>query len=809
MPEPSDHHRPRASVLLRAAPLAILLVATAIAYFNADHEELLFDSTQSDLLAKPARHWSETFHDFWRTPLKPGQQLTYVTFALNFLLNRAMGLDGLDVTGFVVFNVLLHGLNACLVYLLIRSILRQVDPQGPPPVLLPLGIALLFAVHPIHVGSVTYIMQRRSTMASTFYLTAVLLFLRARRTFETRMALRQAWGRFAACAFAILLCFWLGCRSKEIALTLPLTLILVEFCLRANRWSAGRFWTYALGGVFAYFVLMLGGLWAIGRLNVQTMELSAYGERITWGVWQHFLTMCGVLAQYLRLLIVPAPRWLCLDHPAEISTGVLDHAAGLAILLHAVLIGLGFAAIRRRYVLAGVGILWFYAVQAPYMFLPQKEFFVEYKAYLPSVGIMLVLAEGCLRSSRFIGARTQLAVINVAAVVLIIITHQRNALFDSSYAFWSDIAAKNPRHYRPHDNLGSALLHMGRLDDAEKEYTESLKYWPGNASCLNNMGMLCLKRDQLAQAEAYFRKAIASWPASQAAHFNLGVVYWKQGKKELAEQYYRKTIQLNPDHEEAWNNLAGVLLIAGRDEEAIACYRKVLELRPDNASACKSLLDLLIKVNRVDEALDFYPRRLRLIGDSAAARNELGAALFRAGRTAQAIEQFDAASRLDPSDAQPWFNAGTAFLSEKRYAEAASRYETVLRLKPDHAEAHNRLGYALEQLGRTDEARAHYAEAVKLRPQDPIACWNLAEILQKAGESERALDLYERVCRLQPDHARAHEKAADLLWSLGRRSEAAAHYQHVLRLEPDNARVKARAVPATAPATASTPGGDS
>jgi tetratricopeptide (TPR) repeat protein len=763
---------PGRSPVQRLLPPLLLLLITAVAYVNSDHPEFLFDSDQADLLAHPARHGWETWRDFWRDPVRPGQQLTYLTFALNHAVNRALDLDGLDVTGYLVLNVLLHGINACLLWLLIRSFLRQLEPDRwehgstkkaltrptPEPVWVPALIAALFALHPVHTASVAYIMQRRSTMATTFYLAAVLLLLRARRPGgQTRIL------RLVAYALGILLCFWLACRSKEIALTLPLTLLLVEFCLRAPlRWSTRRYWMLVGGGVLLYVMLMLVGLYAIGRLDLRSLELSAYGEPITWGVWPHFLSMCLVVVEFWKRLLLPLPQWLCMDHPATIATSLLDQGAGLAMLLHLVLVGAAFVAVRRGYVLAGLGILWFYAVQVPYMILPQSEFFVEYKMYLPSVGLFLVLAEIVRRLHGRVSERRQVAVLAAIAAVLFVATVRRNVVFQNAYNFWSDVLAKNPHHYRPHSNLGAILFEMGRYEEAEAHLLTALRYRPGGSAALSNLGLLRVEQKRFEEAVQCFQLAIASWPEGPNAHYNLGNAWGELDKFELAEAEYRLAIKLDPDHELAYNNLAGLLVQAGRQEEALQCYLQALQLNPRHATICRNLINLLMKLGRLEEAVRWYARYLQLIPPDAALHNEYGAALFKAGRAPEAVQQFTRASELDAAFPQPRLNLGTVLLSQHKYSEAATAFEAALRLDPRHATAHNRLGYALEQLGRKDDAKQHYKQAAELAPDDPIACWNYAEMLREEGDSSAALELYRRVVNLQPDNLEAQQRVRSL-----------------------------------------------
>src|SRR5512140_3800128 len=107
--------------LHRAAVLVLLVAASSIAYLNADHDELFFDDAAGDLILNPLTgSLHDAFLAFWQSPLRPGEQLSRLTFALNSTFNQAVGLPRLEVTTFLAFNVMVHALNVCLVYLLMQ-----------------------------------------------------------------------------------------------------------------------------------------------------------------------------------------------------------------------------------------------------------------------------------------------------------------------------------------------------------------------------------------------------------------------------------------------------------------------------------------------------------------------------------------------------------------------------------------------------------------------------------------------------------------------------------------------------------------
>ena len=127
-------------------PVVLLVVVSCCAYLNADHEEFLFDSAAGAIENHHTRDLAGTTAWLLRHPFSPDAQLAHVTLALNYAVNRALGLKGFEVTTFLIFNVMVHALNACLVFFLLRALLQRVEPGPSLPTWVPLVPALLFAI---------------------------------------------------------------------------------------------------------------------------------------------------------------------------------------------------------------------------------------------------------------------------------------------------------------------------------------------------------------------------------------------------------------------------------------------------------------------------------------------------------------------------------------------------------------------------------------------------------------------------------------------------------------------------------------
>ena len=635
----------------RVLPLVLLMAAACCAYLNAGHEEFLFDSAAGTIERPYVRDLSEAVESLFRAPWRPGGQLTYFTFALNYAVNRALGLPGFEVTGFLVVNVVVHALNGCLVFFLIRVVLQRVDKGRSRSVWIALVPALLFAVHPVQASSVAYIIQRRGTLATMFYLLGVLAYLRARdfpaagraerrtgrgaRKAPSGRARAWPWRRVLLAA-AVPLCYWLSFRSKPLGLSLPLAILALEFCLRApDRQALRRYLGWMAAGVVATVVGMFAFLWAHDLFDPAGMSIKYWGEAEGWGPWTHFLTESRVFLHYGKLLILPLPRWSCIDHQFPLSTHAGEHYAFVAVVVHGVLLALALVGAWKGRTLAAAGLLWFYIALIPYVVLPQQEVFVEYKTYLPSVGLALILAEG-LRLMRFrVPFAAQVTGVALLAGALLATTVSRNVIYRSTFNLWEDAVRKSPGHARPYTNLGMSLTDLGRYDEAVDTLEKSLRLNPKSYKAHNNLGNALLKSGQPAEAISHYAEAVRLKPDFAEAHNNLGFALAGLGRWDEAVAHFEKAIEIDPYFCRGYNNLGTARAREGRREEARRLFRQAIEIDPDYAEAHGNLGNTLAEAGQFDQAIRHYHAALRLKPDLAEARRNLARALLDSKKQAQ------------------------------------------------------------------------------------------------------------------------------------------------------------------------------
>ena len=351
--------------------------------------------------------------------------------------------------GFHAANIALHAANAVLLYLIGRRLIPRIcQTRVRNYSLLP---ALLFALHPMQTEAVTYISGRSSSLMATFYLGAILAYLRG------------AHWRWSCLLFVLAL------ATRETAVTLPAALLLIEVCRRSDWRTIARRQAphWALLGAGALVVL----------LNQRYWDLLAYGygERT---LHDNLLTQIGAVSYLIWHLVSLSD--LNIDPALPTITEWTATLAVQALLLLA-LLATGVLNIRRRPLLA-FGILWFFLQLAPTnSVVPRIDAVNDRQVYLACWGLFFAL-------------NTLIEWPRVVAIALSLVfagaSIMRQADYFDEITLWEASVRSSPWNARAHNNLGYAYYEAGRKDDARREYRAALFWDPGFEKARGNLVML-------------------------------------------------------------------------------------------------------------------------------------------------------------------------------------------------------------------------------------------------------------------------------------------------------------------------------
>ena len=500
----------------------------------------------------------------------PLRFITNLSFAFNIYL------AGFATWSFHVVNLLIHILTSFVVFNLTLSILNTPSMKDRVPSaqqnLFALVAALLFIAHPVQTEGVTYIVQRLTSMATLFYLTALWMYL------KTRLG-NPRYYRLALC-FTVVAMF-----TKEISSTLPFAILLSELFFfppstadplgkKLLRWIpfAACLLIIPLFYSMNSYVLTRTG----GSLSVFPTVTNSISR------WDYLLTQFRVERTYLRLLFFPVKQ--CLDYDYRLSSGWgdLDSWAAFSLLFSVFVLSLAFFKKNR---LLTFGVVWFFlTLSVESSLIPLSDVIYEHRLYLPMFGFVLFLTS--LLWTLFRSVKWFTAISLSIIVVFASMAYIRNEVWQNPFTLWGDAAKKSPHKWRPYCSLG--LAYAGELKDVKTAilfFNKALKAGSYTSVLLANMASAYSQLGN-AKASAYYQKQALAYADSEAYH-SRGVLDYNQvvflrHEKKIPEAIdsLKKAIRANPEDHFFYVQLGELYAEAGQKDDAIVSFRKAIALAP-------------------------------------------------------------------------------------------------------------------------------------------------------------------------------------------------------------------------------------
>jgi protein O-mannosyl-transferase len=495
------------------------------------------------------------------------------------LLARAFGLQAM---AFHAGSVLLHAAVCLLVALGARHL---VPKDGADNDAAALGAGLFFAVYPAHAEAVAWVGGQADLLAALFVLLATLAYLSGIRSgFQKPKAKIQN--------LSGPVCYLLACLSKETGAAL----ILVLFAIEASEWrregspgaalrrGAARLAPYALV-LAVYLVLRVNALGGFAPRH--------YG--VTASLAGAVAFAGALLARYLGFLLAPLAPQVLVSVP---NPGLLSLAA-LAGLFAATLAVAGLAAAvwngrARREIVLPLAFIFAFLLPVLASNSIGGAHFAERYLYLPSVGLAWLAGLLWSRVARALPAagtarRAVTAFALVDLLVLGAVAWERSTIYRDDLALFTEAARGNPGNEIARNNLGRALYHEGRLDEAEREYREALRLRPGSVAPLSNLAILYERRGQTAKAKAAFEETLRRSPTHAAAAVHLARFRLAEGDTAGAARSLDALLAAGGESYDALVERAGLWLREGRPEKAVPLLERAVAAFPDQRKGRKML----------------------------------------------------------------------------------------------------------------------------------------------------------------------------------------------------------------------------
>ncbi len=581
---------------------------------------------------------------------KPGKRNTLyrpvpmLTFAVNWYAGNG------KVWGFHFVNVSIHLINAIFLYLSISALLQTpaIDNKTKENAyFVALFASAFWAINPIHVNTVTYIVQRMAAMAAMFYISGIYFYLKGKLE-----PVKLKKGLFFTACF---LSFLLGMGSKENAVLMPISIILIEFIFFKRIESVAQKKHFIIAtAVVSISIGLLGALVFLKNSNPLSF-LSWYDKR-PFTLIERLMTEPRVVIYYLTQIFYPTPDRFSIDHIVSISKNLITPWTTLPSIF--VIFAAVFISIKKmaQWPILSFSILFFFINHLIESSIIGLELVFEHRNYLPSFFLFLPVAVGINRLLNNYKNKKSYLYVSISIFISLLIaaigmgTYIVNMDWKTEKALWSKALTKYPDSGRAAHNLAWGYYKkIGKVDTALSIYEKALSL-KGHTKhhtifTLNNMAVIHMERGQYSTAEDLWNRAIKKYPKFRSAKRRLVQALIAQGKlidasqmlddlleeKETAEllntrgflflkqqkyldaiSFYRRSLKLKPWDKIAMVNMGTAFNRIGKYERANWFLLLVHEKQPQSTVILLSLIENAIQSKKLDDADRYLDKLIRL-----------------------------------------------------------------------------------------------------------------------------------------------------------------------------------------------------
>jgi Tfp pilus assembly protein PilF len=530
--------------------------------------------------------------------------------------------------GYHLTNILLHVANTVLLFAFLA---RATGNQLRSAV-----VAVLFALHPLHVESVAWITERKDVLSTWFGLLSLFAYV--------NYATRGGRWSLAVC----FLCFVCSLLSKQTLVTLPFVFLLLDFWPLARLSPPARpavpldaeldspsperrmnsvratSWVHVLWEKVPFLAVS-------AAFSALAVIAQGSGHAVATLATVPFATRCMnalvVYVDYLQKTLIPQNLAVFYPHPGEQYFSVIFIGAAF------VLLAISAVAITsiRRFPFLFVGWAWYLGTLVPMIGIVQvgRQQMADRYTYFPLIGLFMAIVwltaelvpAGALRSRILpVMALTSLAAMAAATFVQVGYWHDSLALFRHALAC-------GPQNAVAASALGSTLVEQGELTEGVPLLESAVQLAPRDAEAHYNLGVGLEKIGRLDAAEQQYEAALAIDEWDPRAHTNLARSLWKRHAYAQARQHFLRAIEIDKDHVSAYVNLGALCGDTGDFAGSIAYNQRALQLDPALLICHYNIALALRATGQVEQAIDRFQYLLKLSPNDVDASRELARTL--------------------------------------------------------------------------------------------------------------------------------------------------------------------------------------
>lgn len=480
---------------------------------------------------------------------------------------------GLNAGGHHIVSLVIHIVNSLLVFWAIKLMTGAYWRSA--------FVAVLFAIHPLHVESVGWAAERKDVLSTFFWMLTMMAY-----ALYVKADSGRKWYICSLFAFA------LGLLAKPMLVSLPFVLLLLDY------WPLERVGLRQSGESFRKLIVEKIPFFILACIScVVTMYAQRAGGAVK-GLYMLSLKfrIGNAIVSYTRYIgkmFFPKDLVVFYPHPGDGLS--FSKVVMAAVLLVCISIFVFARAKKMRWLL--VGWFWFVGTLIPVIGLVQvgAQAMADRYTYIPLIGLFVIVAWSV---TELLGSwKYKQVFLSISACVVIIIlsvlTFKQVRYWENDLTLFGRVAIVDEDNYTGNFNLARAFSKAGRPEKAIEHYRNAVRIEPDSPEAKHNLAIELFKKGKIDESIKYYRMALKLDSSEAKMHYNLGLVLEMKGNFSEAQKYYLEAIKLNKDYSMAYYHLANTLNKLGKTQEAIKAYQQVLRIEPQNTTAKRELEAIL------------------------------------------------------------------------------------------------------------------------------------------------------------------------------------------------------------------------
>ncbi|MFZ4520737.1 MAG: tetratricopeptide repeat protein [Bacteroidales bacterium] len=722
----------------------LIALATFIAYFPAlkgtftNWDDMVYVGGNPYIKSLSFKNLSAIFTENFMGNYHP---LAMLSLAIDYQINK------FDPFVFHLTNILIHIVNSILVLLVLKRLTGNLQ--------LAVIAGMLFGVHALHVESVAWISERKDVLYTCFYLLSLYSYIRYVPKNDKK------WFGLS------LLFFLLSCLSKGQAVTLAVTLFLVDIFM-GRKWTEVKILVEKVPFLIMALIFGIVAFRAQAGADATIMANFPVQQRVAFASYGLLMYILKLFYPFLLSVYYPYP---ILGNVGEVP--LLYWLCIIPAIAFFVLLIMSWK--RSKPLFFGLAFFLLNIILLLQLLPVGRAIMADRYAYIPSIGYFFLV--GYYLTDRKYIAKEKIAwgIVAVYTVILMFLTFQQSKAWLNSDTLWSDALSKNTRIPVAWYNRGNVRMDSARYKDAIADYTECLNldatFW---RAYINRGHSRSMEKDYLGSI-ADFDATLRFDSSVVNAYINRAMSRKMLQDYDNALKDYNIAVRLKPEQLELYTSRASLKSEMKDYDGAISDLDKAITINPKYTSAYTNRAAVKKLKSDLAGALADYSAAIAIEPGNSEFYNNRGNLKFQLGDVTGAIEDYTASIRISPKDFLGYKNRGAVQFSRKQYPEALADMTESIRLNPKSGEHYYTRSLIKKAMKDPEGAKADYKKAAELDPKyaaegfmknagiaagdlpgmQPAQLNKQAMLMEASGKLQEAISLYKKALDTKPDFPEA------------------------------------------------------